>query len=72
LKQISRGRQSRADQVHKLNFAESAARLLVRQQFLQPDDLPRQLGDAFLSGLDDRQASLEIGEVAVGQLAVFL
>jgi hypothetical protein len=46
--------------------------LLIRQQFLQPDDLPRQLGDAFLSGLDDRQASLEIGEVAVGQLAVFL
>jgi hypothetical protein len=55
-----------------LDLTESPARLLIGQQFLQADNLPRQLGNAFLRGFDDRQSGLEIGEIVMGQFAVLL
>ena len=51
LKSISRGRQSRSDEVIQLNLAESAARLLVGKDFLQRDDLLRQTGNLLLGNI---------------------
>ena len=55
LKLVSGGRQRVGYQIVELNFAESAARLFVGQDFLQRNDLLGQRGNLLLGDVDFRQ-----------------
>ncbi len=60
LESIGGGRQRVAHLVGKLRLTERAARLLVREHFLQADHVGGELGDIFLRLADDREAFLEV------------
>jgi hypothetical protein len=50
-------------------LAESSARLLVGEDFLEADDLLREAGEARLRGVDHRQPFVEFGELLAGAFA---
>ena len=68
---VGRGRQRALHQVVQLHFAEGAARLLVGQDVLQPDDLGRQVADLLLRRVDPDQPLAQVGDdLARGLLAL--
>ena len=73
-REAARGQGIADDRLHA-HLAEGAARLLVRQDVLQADDAPGEIGDIGLRRVDDRQPLIKLrkllGGVALLRLQMF-